>query len=209
MNISLSIMAHPSRKLQAEALYKKLKKFDFSKVSVTWDQINNEWDTGKRALLDNAGSEWHVVLQDDAIICDDFYSEVVNAINNVPETSLISLYTGTVRPFRTRVQNAVKKATGVAWLRSYSLYWGVGIVIPTFHVEPMLEFVEGMIEPYDYRIGMFYRANILPVFYTNPSLVNHDDTIGSLVGNGYAPEPRVAHNFASGPITWNRKFIDI
>jgi hypothetical protein len=89
------------------------------------------------------------------------------------------------------------------------LYWGVAIVIPTDHIEAVLEYAEGREEHYDVRPGIFYLRNRLPIFYTNPSLVDHDDDIKSLMNHGQAEEARKAHNYIDGPIDWNRKFIDI
>jgi hypothetical protein len=202
-------MAHPKRRKAAEDLYIKLTHQPFSFVGVTWDQKDDEWDTGKRALLANYKSDWHIVIQDDAILPANFYRHVVDAITHVPELTLISLYTGRVRPFRSRVQDAVNKASRASWLRGNTLYWGVGIAIPTKHIKPMLEFVTGLATPYDARIGRFYQANMMPVYYTNPSLVDHNDDMGSLIGNNYAKDPRVAHNFIKGPVVWNKKHIVI
>lgn len=211
MTISATVMAHPKRKVQAEKLYRTLKKYPFVNVSITYDEINDEWHTGERALLDGVGkADWHVIVQDDAILADKFYEHIVNAITYVPERTLISLYTGTLRPYGERVKAAVEKATYCAWLRSHLLYWGVGIVVPTWHIEHIVEMCKGREEQYDVRIGTFYQTNMLPVWYTNPSLVDHDDDLGSLLGHGQAPGRREAHRFAgSEPISWNRDFIVI
>jgi len=75
---------------------------------------------------------------------------------------------------------------------------------------PMLEFVEDYTEPYDTRIGMFYQRNMLPVYYTMPCLVDHDDELGTAIpGHGTEPGARVAHKLATGVIQWNNQVIDI
>lgn len=203
-------MAHPSRKLQAEALLDQLSKYIFCDISIIWDELNIEWHTGERALRSGVGKgDWHIVIQDDAILTPCFYDNIVGAIKNVPTKSLISLYTGTARPFGDRVKAAVDKAYYATWLRHMLLLWGVGILIPSDHIEPMLDFVDERDEQYDTRIGIFYQRNRLPVYYTMPSLVDHDDNIGSLLGHGQSPEPRVAHKLANGPINWNKDVIEI
>lgn len=210
MNISITIMAHPSRKVQAEALLDQLQQYAFCDISIIWDELNIEWDTGSRALRYGVGKgEWHVVIQDDAILTPCFYDNIVGAIKHCPTKTLISLYTGTARPFGDRVKDAVGRAYYATWLRYMLLLWGVGLVIPSDHIEPMLEFVADRDEQYDMRIGIFYQRNMLPIYYTMPSLVDHDDDIGSLLGHGQAPEPRVAHRLATGLIVWNRDIIDI
>lgn len=210
MEISVAIMAHPRRKKQAQALLDQLSQYTFCDISIIWDKTNTEWDTGERALRYGIRKgDWHIVVQDDAILSPDFYNNVVGAIKAVPMKTLISLYTGTARPFGARVKAAVDKAYYATWLRHYMLFWGVGILIPSDHIEPMLEFVSDRHELYDTRIGIFYQRNMLPVYYTMPSLVDHDDDLGSLLDHGSAPEPRVAHKLATGPVQWNRDVIDI
>lgn len=210
MNITATVMAHPRRKAEAEALYKKLIQYPFSEVSITWDEKNEEWDTGSRALSAGIGKgDWHVVVQDDAILTPDFYNNIVGAVSTLPHKTLVSLYTGTVRPLPDRVKAAVAKAQNDTWLKFWLLLWGVGIVIPSDHIEPVLEYCEGREELYDMRIGQFYQINRLQVYYTNPSLVDHDEDLGSLLGHGKSPEPRRAHRVATGPVNWNNRAIDI
>ncbi len=217
MRISATIMAVPARKLQAEYLASILRLYPFTEVTVTYDQIaagthESEWNNGKNSLLAGIGKgDWHVVIQDDAILTPNFYENIEGAIANCPGgKSLISLYTGKARPFPSRITEAVKKAERSSWLRFYMLIWGVGIIIPTSHIEPMLDYVADWDEPYDTRIGIFYQRNRIPVYYTMPCLVDHDDDIGTAIpGHGTLPGARVAHKLATGLIEWNDKVIDI
>ena len=209
--ISCAVMAHPKRREQANALYSKLSKCPFIDCQIVWDTKNDRWHTGERCLSAGvkAGSDWHLVIQDDAIIPDEFYKHVSNAVRYVPTTSLISLYTGKVRPFPRRVSDAVGKATYCSWLKSDLLYWGVAIVVPTKHIEAMLEYAKTREEAYDTRIGIFYLQNMLPVFYTMPSLVDHNEDLGSLLSHGHGPGKRVAHNFIKSEPVWNKDVVDI
>ncbi len=216
MTISAAVMAHPKRKKQAEALAKELRSYPFVSVNVIYDTPDagsheQEWDNGTRSLLDGVGkADWHVVVQDDAILSPCFYDNLQGAIANVPSKSLISLYTGTARPMGKRVKTAVDKVVDETWLSYWLLMWGVGILIPSSHIEPMIEFVADRTEPYDTRIGIFYQRNRLPVYYTMPSLVDHDDDLGTLLpGHGTEPGARVAHKFATGPVIWTSKVITI
>lgn len=213
MNITATVMAHPKRKAAAKALERQLKKMPFTEVSITWDEKNEEWDTGVRALKRGIErGDWHLVIQDDAILTPDFYENLVGAISVVPERVLISLYTGTARPLKERVQNAVDRAGDCSWLRHYMLMWGVAIVLPSWHIEHLLEFVdtpEWAESQYDNRLGMFYQRNRLCVYYTQPSLVDHDDDIDSLLGHGQSPEPRRAHTLATGRLNWNKRVVDV
>lgn len=215
MRITAAVMAHPKRKKLAEALSRQLKKYPFVDVSISYDAPDasthdDEWNNGKRAMLAGVGrGDWHVVVQDDAILTPNFYENIEGAIRSVPTKSLISLYTGKPRPLGKRVETAVKKVRDETWLSYWLLLWGVGLLIPSDHIKPMLEFVEGRTEPYDTRIGIAYQRNRLPVYYTMPSLVDHNDNIGSLLEHGKAEGARVAHRLATGLIVWNNKVIDI
>lgn len=215
MNITAAVMAHPKRKAQAEALALELKKYSFMDVFISYDNVDahthqDEWNNGKQAMLAGVGrGDWHVVIQDDAILTPNFYENVEGAINNVPTKSLISLYTGKPRPMGKRVLTAVNKVKNETWLTYWLLMWGVGLLIPSSHIEPMIDFVDDREEPYDTRIGIFYQRNMLPVYYTMPSLVDHNDNIGSLLEHGKAEGARVAHRLATGPVAWNNQVINI
>lgn len=217
MQISITVMAVPSRKLQAEYLAAILRYYPFCDVSITYDQVaagthESEWNNGKASLRAGLGKgDYHVVIQDDAILTPNFYENIEGAIKNCPGgKALISLYTGKARPFPKRITEAVKKAYHATWLRHYLLIWGVGIIIPTNHIEPLIDFVDDRTEPYDTRIGIFYQRNRLPVYYTMPCLVDHDDDLGTAIpGHGTKPGARVAHRLATGLIEWNNQVIDI
>ena len=218
MQISVAIMAVPKRKLQAEYLASILRLYPFTDVSVIYDPVaagdhDSEWNNGVASLRAGLGKgDYHVVIQDDAILTPELYANIEGAINSCPGgKALISLYTGKSRPLGRRVQEAINKVrAGECWLQYILLMWGVGIIIPTDHIEPMLEFVADRTEPYDTRIGIFYQRNRLPIYYTMPSLVDHDDELGTAIpGHGTAPGGRVAHKIATGLVAWNNRVIDI
>lgn len=215
MRITVAIMACPARHEQANKLYKQLKKYPFEYLTIVEDPVadgthESEWNNGKNSLLVGIDKgDWHIVIQDDAILTPNFYENLESAILNVPSRSLISLYTGTSRPLANRVKRAVDKCKDETWLQYWLLLWGVGIAIPSTQIKPMLEFIEGRDEPYDTRVGIAYQRNRLPVYYTMPSLVDHDDDLGSLLDHGKLPGARKAHRLATGLINWNNKVIDI
>lgn len=211
MKISITIMGHPKRDAQIQELLIKIVDMQrFCDVSVAIDNNNSEWDTGSRALKKGIGKgDWHLVLQDDAILTPDFYNNIEAALAAVPSKSVISLYTGKVKPFAERVELAVNKAEDGNWLNGFLLFWGVAVLIPSDHIEPMLEFVADRTEQYDTRIGIFYQRNMLPIYYTVPSLVEHDDALGTLIPHHATEAPRVAHRLATGLVSWNSDVINI
>lgn len=218
MRVTAAVMAHPKRKAQAEALEAQLKAMPFAAVAIVYNELGEEvpqyereWDTGTRSLKFGLGKgDWHVVIQDDALLTPFFFENVTGAIKALPQKTLISLYTGQSRPWPVKITAAVNKAKDGDWLNYWMLLWGVGIVIPTDHIEPMLEFVEDRTEPYDTRIGMFYQRNMMTVYYTMPSLVDHNDGGKSLLsGHGIEPGARIAHRPATGLVTYTGNVIAI
>lgn len=208
MNISIAIMGHPKRDAQIQQLLIQIVNMQqFCDVSVALDSENSEWHTGKKALRCGKG-DWHVVIQDDAILTPNFYENIERAITALDQKTLISLYTGTSRPIPGRVTAAVKAMPDGSFLRFMQLMWGVGIILPTSHIEPMLEFVEDIELQYDNKIGEFYCRQGLPVYYTVPSLVDHNDDMDSLLpghGRDVNHEQRKAHRIAGGLIDWTSK----
>lgn len=208
-------MAHPKRKEQAENLLNDLWTYPFTEAWITYDEQNSEWHTGERAIRSGANKgDWHLVIQDDAVLTPYFYENIVAALQQLDTKTLVSLYTGQCRPLGKRVKEAVDKAGDThSWLKHYMLCWGVAILIPSDHIEPMLDFINDErynTTPYDVRVGIFYQRNMLPIYYTNPSLVNHDDDLGSLLDHdARATEPRVAHRVATELLNWNKQIITI
>lgn len=205
-------MAHPKRTAEAEILYRKLAKQKFYSVSLVFDDENNEWKNGVKSLNAHTDSEWHIIIQDDAIIGTDFKENVESAITSLGQKTLLSFYTGTVRPFPTRVKLAVKRAEemGASFLKCDRLLWGVCFAIPTEQIESMLDFVKNKRLPFDERIGYYYNRTHKPVYYTYPSLSDHDYMMGSLIGNDRDPEPRKAHKFEPEiKYGWTTRTVDI
>ncbi len=215
MRISIAVMAHPDRDEQANELVKLLKTMPFFSVWLSFDMNDNEWMNGRRCVQWGATTEgqtdWHVVIQDDAIISVNFFDNLVRALESVPRKSLVSLYTGTVRPEQERVVQSLYLAgrENASWLSSNSLYWGVAVAIPTDDIESLLEKVEGSILPYDRRLGSYFASKYRCVYYTVPSLVDHDHTLPSIVGNDREGPVRKAHNYESGPVEFNKDVVRI
>lgn len=197
MRISIAIMAVPERLEQAKALEQEIHaQGGYSRIIL--DQTRKEWHTGKRALLAyDEEAEWHIVLQDDAIIASNFLENVNRALREVPRRTLVSFYTGTHRPYRISVQQAVDKAKkmGGSWLTFNTLLWGVGIAIPTEDI-PSIAYARSSILAYDRRVGQFYKAIGKSVYYTFPSIVDHNDDMPTTL-NHQTNGKRIAHQFSA------------
>lgn len=213
MTISIVIMAHPDRAFSAVGLYNQLVEMPFRTCSIEWDNSDIEWKTGRAAWLSHKDSDWSIVIQEDAIMGANFYDNVVNAIKAVPQETCISFYLGTTRPYNNKITKAFKEAisSGASWLAGKSLHHGVCVAMPTHKIEDVISYVEKT-KPglnYDFKIGSYFQKHKLPVYYTMPSLCDHNDELPSLT-NHKVVSGRVARNYESDFVgNWNNKVVEI
>jgi hypothetical protein len=197
MKVSVGIMAHPRR----EALVMKLALALGHGTSVVWDWNDDEWDTGRRAWeAHDPTADWHLVVQDDAIVCKDLVAGLVKALEHVPAEAAVSLYTGTVRPDRRRVADAAARAeaANAAWIVMPDVKWGVALAVPTAVIPDMLAHGDRRKSSvYDWNLrSYFYDVLGWPVWCTWPSLVDHRHEEPGIVRHQIPPSgPRVAHRF--------------
>lgn len=203
MHIDVAVMAHSARADAARALAEQ------TGAHITWDDGHGEWDTGARAWdsIDRA-ADWGLVLQDDALPIPDMLDHLADALASAVRTCT-SLYVGTGRPAAHAVPNAIQKAgrTRAAWLEHRTLLWGVGVVLPTEDITPLLAWAARATYAYDQRIGAWYLGQQRPVRYTWPSLVDHADG-PSLVDHDRRPVARHAHRTGVAP-TWDTPAVTI
>ena len=217
--ISVSIMAHPSRRDNVELLRYRLG----GEVPVAWASNAKpsahppqRWATGKRAWqLHDKDADWHVVIQDDAIVCEDFREAMSRALAHRGNAGVVSAYTGTGRPrqMRVRYKLARAEADGSSWWSTTEpLYWGVAVALPVSVIPKMVHWCSNSARRmynYDTRIGEYARLRDWRTWYTVPSLVDHLDE-GSLVGHGpdRNDKSRRAHNYVGDSsalaIDWSR-----
>jgi hypothetical protein len=170
MRLSIVIMAHPARAAAAKRLATD------HDAAIVWDEGGVENLTGDRAwAATSSTADWSIVLQDDALPIPNFRLHAGEALAHAVH-GCVSFYTGTTRPRAARVQKAIATADelGAAWLEANTLLWGVAVALPTELVNPMLSWVAFSKLPYDERIGAYCRHNGIPITYTHPSLVDHD-----------------------------------
>lgn len=127
-----------------------------------------------------------MVLQDDALVCDDLVDGVEYALKHIPDPVVMSLYMGAGTPLP-RLWGSLAaraRAEGASWIVGPRSTWGVGLVIPTRLIGDMLEFGDRHgSTPDDMRIGRWARARGIETWFPFPSFVDHDDEQGSLLGH--------------------------
>lgn len=202
MNISVSVMAHPDRRLRVNALHNAL---SIGPLNVAWDNEGPPsrdperlWRTARAAWsLYDPHAAWHLLLQDDAIPVPGLMAALPEALKRVPSPGVVSLYIGTTRPTPGVWTGLTRRADeqGASWIVGPMLMWGVALMLPTYLIPEMLLWGDrqrGI--PDDMRVGRWARRRGLQAWFPWPSLVQHPPD-ESLVGHGAG---RVARRVLEG-----------
>ena len=171
--LSVAIMAHEKRAAWVPDLQVQL-----PGVTTVWDRRNDRWDTGARALTAHDGkSQWHMVVQDDALLPPDFYAGVKRMLTFVLPAHPVGLYYGRVRPRQQETYGLTVRASRekASFILHNGPWWGVGIVVPTKHTKDIVSWGDNNlhIPNYDRRISRWYNEQGIPCYYTVPSLIEH------------------------------------
>lgn len=212
MGISLAIMAHPER----EAMVREylVPALDQEPV-VVWDCLNDRWDTGRRALQAHDGSDYHIVVQDDALVSPGLVAGVQAMLAVLPAGVPIGLYYGSAKPRRSHHRHLYEaaKAEGARWIAlPESPMWGVGLAIPTADIAGIVELGDAITHTnnYDSRIAIYYQRNHIEQWFPIPSPVDHRVEGESMV-SGRGNHRRVAHEFlgdtSPADIDWNAPVV--
>lgn len=201
MRLSVSIMAHPDRMRQVESLRAQLG----GDVPVAWDlqgppQRDHAriWRNAHTAWgMCDPSADWHLLLQDDAIVAPDMVKALETGLEYVPGLAIVSPYIGTGRPLPMiwRRLGAQADQARASWIVAARSMWGVALALPTAVIPEMLAYAQkqhGLAD--DMRVGRWARKNRLEAWFPWPSLVDHPDG-ASIVGHGAG---RRALRFATG-----------
>lgn len=181
--VSISIMAHKSREEFIPYLEEKLGEckvfIDDGSLGVKKNSIRC-WESYDKS------EEYHLVIQDDAIITEDFHKKLNKYISKKPE--ILSLFLSK----RTYPQTTKK---GIFRVRK-ALTGGVGIVMKTKHIKGLIKYMNSQtMENDDTLISHYFRKKGIIIKYTDPSLLDHRHGIKSIVEKNIVPEVRTAKIF--------------
>lgn len=127
------------------------------------------WENAKRAWRAHGNSRWHLVIQDDAIIPENFKELLIEDISEYQDDIALQLF---------HYPRPKLFAEG-------NLTSGVAIVLPTRIIEEMISSGDQSKQPNDdNKINEFLRKKGIPVVHTIPCLVQHskESEIPSLRG---------------------------
>lgn len=184
--LSFSVMAHPDR---AEFFPYLRRRLNIRPESFAVDHDRKgAWETCKAAWrLSDPMADWHCVVQDDAIVCDDFRARAIAAIVDARavlggrDDYALSFYYGDRRYERIEAGEALKRGFRI----SPSLSWGLAVCLRTKDVEEMIAYGDTRTKigtKDDARISAFLQHKGVPVYLPMPSLVEHREG-KSLVGD--------------------------
>lgn len=167
MKLSVAIMAHPSREKFIPLLKEKLGEWP-----VSYDNGEGIWANRKNAtLLYNPTADFHLVIQDDAIIGQDFFANALRELENHPKDAH-SFYLGNRRNWQALYRNAEKQGgLHMDWLS-----WGLAICLPTKLIPELIEYcdkMKGYEKNDDTRIAKFLEMKKIKIWFPVPSLIDH------------------------------------
>jgi len=161
-------MAHPDRAYLIDSLYKKLLPIE---SKVVWDEKNNIWDTCRRAwLTHDAQSDYHLVIQDDALIGKLFHFRLMKLLE--PGLDVIySLYLGNRKRFHEAVKPIIRAGGGT--FISKNIHHEIALIFPVKRIEPMIKFCDLKKPDTDKVINEYVNSENLKVYFPLPTLVDH------------------------------------
>lgn len=191
MKLSVSIMMHPSRKQFLPYLQERL-----GNPPVAMDQGKGIWDTRERATrLYDPSADFHLVVQDDALICDNFFELADAELKKHPDCAFSFYYGSRKRKEWVEINRKALRDGGYmgGWY-----HWGVAICLPVSIIEDCLKCCSAMNKLKnhdDTRIANFIRSRGMKVWYPVPSLIDHRTDTPSLMENHEGPHQRQALKF--------------
>jgi len=189
IKLSISVMAHPARENNFAYLKEKLGDVPFS-----IDQKNNLIENCKAAwMLHDPESDFHVVIQDDAIVCNHFKERAEQFITEMEADRIskclpIRGYNFFIRSEYSAAQMQTSEKQG--YILEPRNRGGVAICLPTNKIKDMIKFYDTLLESHDdERISLWIVKNEYQMCYPIPSLIDHNDHKPSLAGhNGLSRE---------------------
>jgi len=165
MKLSISIMIHPKRLEYLPYLESKL-----GKCPVSLDQgiglianCRNAWS------MYDPTADYHVVIQDDCIVCDDFYNRACQRIEKAGGLPVSFFFAKS--KFFLKYEKEKNETCAIV---KKGLYGGLAICLPTKLIPAMLVFYDKQTVPFDdHRIGLFCMANELLIYSPIPCLIDH------------------------------------
>lgn len=199
IGLSIAVQHHPARAALIPHLVYLLGDCEVLEDPDPTNPKPSPWRTYRRCLeLTPAHATHRLIVQDDAIPCEGFREKAEAAIAEHPDALIAFFVPGSTAGGRNRMIRAARQ--GERWT---ALGYGgfIPVVATSWPVEliaPFLEWVDAKRIVHaadDGLVGRWARRAHPPIMATVPSLVEHPDTVESLIGKkaaGGANKARVA-----------------
>jgi hypothetical protein len=183
VKLSISVMAHPSR---AEFFPYLKEKLQITDDQFSIDQKNNLLENSKASwLLHDPQCDFHVVVQDDSLICDNFREKAVMFITEQEEKRIREGRNPQGYNFFLKQD----RSCAPLWVKD-GVYTdnvtrgGVAICLPVLLIKPMLaEFDRQRSRHDDDRISEYTKRNGIKILFPVPSFIGHRCEIPSVANN--------------------------
>lgn len=225
MTYRIGVVAHIKRQAMAEQLADQVRADYVGVDDGALGAEKNHLHVWKWLTDNSDGADHLVVLEDDAVPCDDFRTQLDQALAVAP-SPVVSFYLGTSRPVwielagrgsAQRVQPLIKAAVvaadtaGASFITAPKLFHAVAVAIRTDLIPAMVEATAGSRDPIDAAIGRWCDSEGHTVSYTYPSLVDHLDQ-ATVIRRHLDGEPRTMPRKAyrvGTRGTWTTKTVDM
>ena len=185
MKLSISIQAHESRAEYFPHLRERLGDVAFF-VDVDGEKNLGCWLNNRRAWLAyDPRADYHIVIQDDAIVCENFQEKAQDFIKAHDNNKMaFNFFLGKQKRGTENTEATFKTAMQDGFLIRRRNAWGVAICIPTKIIPQVIELCDKYekIPQDDVRLGKALFALGYDVCYPVPSYIEHRKG-KSLVGN--------------------------
>lgn len=179
-------MAHEKRAQHIPYLKEKL-----GDVPVFMDKAGVEniglWENAKRCWLSfDPEADYHLVVQDDSIVTDNFYEKLDKILDNGPKYAYCLFFRYKSYKTHKEMNQIAMQRRGNGFFTYPRLQWANAIVLPTKIIKECIEYADQQ-KKYknidDLRISEYLNSISMLTYYPLPSLVNHREE-ESLIGNG-------------------------
>jgi len=166
VNIAINIQHSPKRPRLLSYLLASLNHEPYKIITDT----TSTWSGCRRCLTERPANATHIlVLQDDVIVCPDFFETVNKIVNLLPDQPITFFC-------RDEIINEAK-AQGLSWVKLKTWFMAQAYVLPVALADEFVGFSDKYIKPDvnadDQRLAMFFMKTNRLVYATAPSLVEH------------------------------------
>lgn len=176
MNVSIAIMAHPTRGPWVAELIAQLGDVPVAWATPPWATKADRgpcWRTKREALLMHTDAPFHCVIQDDAVPCPDFAARLEELVELGDHVyGLFYRHKRTWPDAIARARVAFRHGRGYF---AHNNILGPGVVVPTHLIADLIAFADEQdpTEGDDDRMKLWLRSRGLQTMFALPSLVDH------------------------------------